>query len=514
TDASGNYSFTGLTAGTYRIHEVNQVGWTQTTVNPSDVTVVSGTTSTGNNFRNFQLGAISGQNFQDNNGDGIKNGADAGLFNWTIQLDKDANGSLDATTTTDASGNYTFAGGAVCTYRIREVNQVGWTQTTVNPSDVNVVSGTASTGNNFGNFQLGVISGQKFQDNNGDGIKNGADAGLFNWTIQLDKDANGSVDATTTTDASGNYSFTGLTAGTYRIREVNQVGWTQTTVNPSDVNVVSGTASTGNNFGNFQLGVISGQKFQDNNGDGIKNGADAGLFNWTIQLDKDANGTVDATTTTDASGNYSFTGLTAGTYRVREVNQVGWTQTTVNPSDVTVVSGTSSTGNNFGNFQLGAISGQKFQDNNGDGIKTGADAGLFNWTIQLDKDANGTVDATTTTDASGNYSFTGLTARNYRGREVYQVVWTQTTVNPSDVTVVSGTSSTGNNFGNFQLGAISGQKFQDNNGDGIKNGAEWGLFNWTIQLNKDGKCTLDATTTTDASGNYSCTGLTAGTYRI
>ena len=52
---------------------------------------------------------------------------------------------------------------------------------------------------------------------------------------------------------------------------------------------------------------------------------------------------------TDASGNYSFTGLTAGVYRIREVNQAGWTQTTVNPADVTVVSGTNSTGNNFGN---------------------------------------------------------------------------------------------------------------------------------------------------------------------
>ena len=101
-----------------------------------------------------------------------------------------------------------------------------------------------------------------------------------------------------------------------------------------------------------------------------------GLSGWTIQLDKDANGTVDATTMTDANGNYSFTGLTAGTYRIREVNQVGWTQTTVNPGDVTVVSGTNSTGNNFGNFQLGGISGLKFHDNNGDGIKNGADAGL------------------------------------------------------------------------------------------------------------------------------------------
>ena len=345
-------------------------------------------------------------------------------------------------------GTYSFTGLVAGTYRVREVGQVGWIQTTVNPGDVAVVSGTNSTGNNFGNFQLGSLSGKKFQDNNGDGILNGSDAGLAGWTIQLDKDANGTVDATTVTGPGGTYSFTGLTAGTYRVREVGQVGWIQTTVNPGDVAVVSGTNSTGNNFGNFQLGSLSGKKFQDNNGDGILNGSDAGLAGWTIQLDKDANGTVDATTVTGPGGTYSFTGLTAGTYRVREVGQVGWTQTTVNPGDVAVVSGTNSTGNNFGNFQLGSLSGKKFQDNNGDGILNGSDAGLAGWTIQLDKDANGTVDATTVTGAGRHLQLHGTHRRAYRVREVGQVGWIQTTVNPGDVTVVSGTNSTGNNFGN------------------------------------------------------------------
>jgi hypothetical protein len=201
----------------------------------------------------------------------------------------------------------------------------------------------------LGAAPTGAIRGQKFQDDNGDGTKNGADAGLSGWTIQLDKDANGTVDATTVTDVNGNFSFTGLTAGIYRVREVNQVGWIQTTVNPNDVTVVSGTNSTGNNFGNFELGAIRGMKFNDLDGDGVKDPGDVGLLGWTIQLDQDANGTVDATTVTDINGNYSFTGLTAGVYRIREVNQPGWTQTTVNPNDVTIFSGTNSTGNDFGN---------------------------------------------------------------------------------------------------------------------------------------------------------------------
>ncbi len=46
-----------------------------------------------------------------------------------------------------------------------------------------------------------------------------------------------------------------------------------------------------------------------------------GLANWCIQVF----GTLSGSTTTDATGNYSFTGLPPGTYSVCEVVQSGWT---------------------------------------------------------------------------------------------------------------------------------------------------------------------------------------------
>jgi hypothetical protein len=48
--------------------------------------------------------------------------------------------------------------------------------------------------------------------------------GLSGWVIEL----SGPVTTTTSTDASGNYSFTGLTAGTYTICETIGTGWRQT----------------------------------------------------------------------------------------------------------------------------------------------------------------------------------------------------------------------------------------------------------------------------------------------
>ena len=72
-----------------------------------------------------------------------------------------------------------------------------------------------------------------------DGVKDPGEKGLLDWTINLDKNADGSVDLTTKTDANGNYSFTNLGFGTYRVREVQQNGWIQTTTNPSDINISS-----------------------------------------------------------------------------------------------------------------------------------------------------------------------------------------------------------------------------------------------------------------------------------
>lgn len=75
-------------------------------------------------------------------------------------------------------------------------------------------------------------------------------------------------------------------------------------------------------------GEISGTKFHDINGDGIRQQDEPGLGGWEIQLET----IIDSirftrTATTLADGSYSFTGLTAAAYTVKEIIQNGWTQT-------------------------------------------------------------------------------------------------------------------------------------------------------------------------------------------
>jgi subtilisin-like proprotein convertase family protein/protocatechuate 3,4-dioxygenase beta subunit len=516
TNNQGNYSFNNLGPGTYRVREVQRNGWTQTTSNPADIAARSGNDAGGRNFGNFQLVTISGQKFNDLDGDGNKDSGEPGLPNWTIRLDLDADGTVDRSTTTDNNGNYSFTNVGPGTHRVREVVQNGWTRTTPNPADISTLSGIDANNVDFGNFRDITISGQKFEDLDGDGVRDNNEPGLQNWTIFLDADGDGTLDnneTRTTTNANGNYSFNDLGPGTYRVREVQQNGWTQTTSNPADIVAQSGSNVSGVNFGNARGRTISGQKFHDLDGDGIKDNNEPGLQNWTIQLDQGANGTVDQSTTTDSNGNYSFPNLSPGTYRVREVQQGGWTQTTNNPADI-VLNGSNATGVDFGNFRLISISGQKFNDLDADGFRDNNEPGLQNWTIQLDVGADGSVEQTTTTDSNGNYSFSNLGPAIYRLREVQQAGWVQTTPNPADIVATSGANVIGRDFGNTRRTTISGQKFEDRDGDGVKDNNEPGLSGWTIQLDQGANGTVDQTTTTDGNGDYSFSGLAAGTYRV
>jgi uncharacterized repeat protein (TIGR01451 family) len=122
----------------------------------------------------------------------------------------------------------------------------------------------------------GEISGMKFNDMDGngardaDGIDNVAgtaddEVGLAGWTIYLDQDKDGLLDAgerSTLTDADGRYSFsvtpdadaTDSDNDAYVVREVQQTGWVQTTINPEGIVITAMQPKVmGVDFGNQQL---------------------------------------------------------------------------------------------------------------------------------------------------------------------------------------------------------------------------------------------------------------------
>src|SRR5207253_2488367 len=123
--------------------------------------------------------------------------------------------------------------------------------------------------------------------------------------------------------------------------------------------VTSGVDSTENNFDNFQKGRITGTKLTDIT-DNCFSADDTPLGGVTINLYQgtDASATLITSTTTAADGSYSFDNLGPGTYFVQETIPNGYIQTGGSAGYVVVVtSGSTSSSNDFDNFQKGRITG-------------------------------------------------------------------------------------------------------------------------------------------------------------
>ena len=84
------------------------------------------------------------------------------------------------------------------------------------------------------------------------------------WTVYLDQNQNGRLDAgeaSAATDNDGTYAFTGLAPGTYHMAEVPQVGWDQVAPTLSSewtVQVTAGTDSAGKDFANERQPTAAG----------------------------------------------------------------------------------------------------------------------------------------------------------------------------------------------------------------------------------------------------------------
>jgi Ca2+-binding RTX toxin-like protein len=535
------------------IKEVAVTGWEQTLPATGATPYSTGVAdAAARDFGNFQKTTIAGKTFTDLAGNAVLDPTDTTLNDVTVTLYKDNGiiGTLEPGTDpvvgipqiTTGAGDYTFSDIGPGNYLIQATPPANFSISfPAAPSLVAVtpLSGTPVIGQNFGVFQNITVSGTVFSDLTANGVTPD-DTPLDGTTVRLFKDTNNnstldtgdaeiaSQVSGTAPAATGTFSFTDVGPGRHFVREDVPTGFLQTSTTPVyTINPVSGTPITGQDFGNFQVGSISGIKYNDINSDGIRQPTEPPLGGWRIYLDANSNSIFDADETnqvTDATGQYQFDSLAAGTYTVREELQAGWTQTAPaapGSYSIAIQSGTKSENNNFGNFRANTISGLKFNDLNSNGIQEAGEPPLGNWTIYLDANANNTLDAgetsTVTNATTGQYTFTGLLAGNYRVREVQQPTWTQSTTNSGAIAVTSGQDITGVNFGNFQTASISGLKFNDLNSNTIRDDGEPGLGNWQIFLDLNGDNQFqpnEPDNITDASGNYTISNIPPGTYKV
>lgn len=563
---AGVYTFTNVIPGSYTIREVIQTGWAASTpVNGSLDVVVLSDDDQSHDFGNYEFVRVAGRKYLDLNADGAYQVGEEFLNGWTIELVDTTTDTVVATTTTadiDFNANLTidpfvergwfvFENVVPGTYEVREEDRADWTQTApiTDVWTLTLLSGDNVETNDFGNFSPGEISGRKFHDLNANGQFDINEPYLDNWSIEL-LDATGTVIITTTTtsiDLDGNneidpltevglYSFTGLVPGDYSVREVipTGLGWVQSLPGTTayDLTIGNGGTETGIDFGNFQTASITGLKYHDINGNGTRDNGESPLANFTIQLIDAGGNQVDAAIT-GTDGVYAFADLTPGTYSVRELVPFNWKQSepaTASGYTFNLSSGTTITGQEFGNFQPASITGRKFEDLNADGVLEDGEPLLNGWQIEL-VNAGGVVVATSITEnrdlnldgqinpntERGWYSFTGIVAGDYVVREVIPDGWQQSLPGGSGeyaLTLLPLQAAINQDFGNYRPGAIRGRKWEDLNGDGIRSTNEPYLNGWTIELVDDtGTVVAQTTTGLDLDGQNGIDPITeAGLY--
>ncbi|HJQ02449.1 MAG TPA: carboxypeptidase regulatory-like domain-containing protein [Jatrophihabitans sp.] len=271
SDANGNYSFSGIPAGTYSVSATAN-GYLARTY--SGVVVTSGQTAT----QNIQLtttGRVTGT---------VTGAAGAALSGATITL-QGGNLPTTDTVTSNSTGNYTSNWDPVGTYTVT-CSATGYADQTV--TGVSITTGGLTTVN-CALSNTGTLTGVVSNLNSGVLIS-GA-------TVTL----SGPTSASTTSDASGNYSFSGIPAGTYSVTATAS-GYKARTY--SGVTVTAGVTTTQN----IQL-TTTGRVT------GTVTAGGAAVSGATITLQGGNLATTD-TVTSNSTGNYTSNWDPVGTYTV------------------------------------------------------------------------------------------------------------------------------------------------------------------------------------------------------
>lgn len=200
-----------------------------------------------------------------------------------------------------------------------------------------------------GGYNLG---GTLYRDSDASYSKSNTEARFAGRTIALlDGNGNPILDkdghpVTTTTDENGNYQFTGLAPGNYKVSIADPTtgdlaGLTNTQAyngrNATEASVTIGDSSVqGVDFGFVKPATIGDRVWNDQDRNGVDNG-EPGVPGVTVIL-KDASGNEVARTKTDANGNYRFEGVLPGTYSVSIEVPAGY-EAVATSKDVTVAEG-------------------------------------------------------------------------------------------------------------------------------------------------------------------------------
>ena len=454
-----------------------------------------------------------------------------------------------------ASGGFATGTNGVCAGGCNNT----WGNPAANLNTLNLINSPTAEeiigGIDFGyNIPNAVLYGNVWWDVDGDTITDAGDTGLSGFTVQRWSDPNGdgnpadgALQATTTTDSSGNYSFGGLSPASYVIvvvppallntawvETVETTGGTSSLNNQIPVTIATvGQLSGSHNFGYKQASTsqIGDTLFYDFDADGIQDATETGIPNVTVWLyqDVDRDGTIDtgidplyATTATNSSGTYLFSTVPAGSYVVK-----------VDTADADFPTDVTPTGDP--DISAASIGDLIWLDSNGNGTRDTGEDGIAGVILNLysDNDGSGSLNASdslvssASTDTNGNYLFTGLAAGRYfvdvNESSLPSTVLALTTTDPASTLITLASSGIATQVLTADAGyspaanfSIGNRLWHDLDNDGVQDPGEPGIpFVDIVVTNGTGTgCSTPCRVSTDASGFWIVTGLTNGTFSV
>ncbi|MFT6033327.1 MAG: protocatechuate 3,4-dioxygenase beta subunit, partial [Arenicella sp.] len=375
TDALGNYTFSGLSAGDYSVavtdNAVRLAGYDITSGLDALDRTIDGGNETDVDFgyiREEATASIAGEVFIDENQNGMAEDGELDLSNVRVHLCTSptvgatclpADGSFVATTTTDFNGEYIFKGLTPAQYVVDSDSAdipVGLDKT-VDPALISISEGEKVTDVAHGyqptpiigtNNNAGVLSGFVWIDVLPNGDFDANEAPISGVTIMVfdgTDPAGSSPVLTTTTGPDGRWIISNIVTElvdslfvAYQMNDsmssqgidaaagadLNEVQPTNFPIGDNVYNPVPLMSDEDNNIGDLNfgfdpagadLGSISGIIYTDADQDGdhgaVSPTVDTELQGVTVNL-LDVVGNVLATTATDSTGEYTFVGLAVG----------------------------------------------------------------------------------------------------------------------------------------------------------------------------------------------------------
>lgn len=606
TAPDGTYLFTDLPTGSYQVQITIPSGYSLsagTPSNPHNCSISGNESYLDADFGlcRSDLYTIGDTVWYDTNADGIEDAAESGIAGVTLALFEDTDGDgvqdptepLLGTAVTDENGLYTFFGVTNGDYLVIVTDEdsvlEGYRQTAgLDPWPV-TISGASRDDIDFGyvrNAASGSIGDYVWYDTDGQGDQDPTESGIANVSLSLYEDTNGNglydvitdtLVTSTTTGIDGTYLFTGLLADTYFVVVDSS--------NFDTGSALEGTSSTtgGETYGGIALAEgqdyldadfgyrgsgysIGDYVWSDADQDGIQDPGEPAIGGVLLELLDGAGTPTGITTTTRVGGSYLFSGLSAGSYKVRVA---GSNFNAGGPLDgYSVTSGPQSEGSNtsrtvtfvddgdptndsvdnvdFGYYKsgLGSIGDFVWLDKNQDGNWDSGEPGVADVTLDLIWDSNGDGDwdagepviASDSTDDNGNYQFAGLKLDDGDGDFDYLVLVSDrngmlegmsktagapdtdnnSQTNPYAVALSSGTTSVQHADFGYDDPILGDFVWHDANEDGIQDADESGIEAVTVLLYHDagsdgqidaGVDNLLKTTTTNSNGYYYFSGL-------